>query len=255
MIKVLKNILIICSLTSFITLKAEIPSFGLIAHACGITPEGDLYTNSKEALLRSLEMGYKFIEVDLAITSDSQVVALHDWYLYNTLFTDNEALDETPHTLNDFLNSKYYGEYTTMSLTDVLEIVKDKDVIIVTDKVSDPVIIDKYFSEFKDRLLIEAFSLDDYNELKRLGYTPMFSQWLHSADWIAETLENMVDGHAAIDFITIDIKDDYSDPYVPLDLSCLAKMKVAAYYTNSEEFIKEHLGKDIDYIYTDKILP
>ena len=46
-----------------------------IAHAAGGI-ENYTYTNSKEALLNAIENGYKYIELDLYLTTDSQVVCL-----------------------------------------------------------------------------------------------------------------------------------------------------------------------------------
>ena len=50
----------------------------LIAHA-----GGDIYgirmTNSLQALDRSYEEGFRFIEVDICLTSDGVPVLLHDW--------------------------------------------------------------------------------------------------------------------------------------------------------------------------------
>lgn len=46
----------------------------------------------------------------------------------------------------------------------------DKDLILVTDKISDVNVLDTYLSEIKDRVMVEAFSLQDYYDIKRRGY-------------------------------------------------------------------------------------
>lgn len=40
----------------------------------------------------------------------------------------------------------------------------------MTDKISDPTIINSNFNEFKDRIVVECFSEQDYLELTNLGY-------------------------------------------------------------------------------------
>ena len=48
----------------------------LIAHAGGAN-DGYIYTNSKEALASALDNGFRYVELDLYETSDSNVVCLH----------------------------------------------------------------------------------------------------------------------------------------------------------------------------------
>ena len=48
----------------------------LIAHGGGAI-NGEIYTNSKEAVLQSLEAGYKYIEVDLFQLKDGTIVCAH----------------------------------------------------------------------------------------------------------------------------------------------------------------------------------
>ncbi len=235
---------------------AEIPESGLIAHACGATDDGYKYTNCKESLLKSLDLGFKFIEIDLGFTSDSELVLLHHWDHFNTKLTDNYELGDTAQSLKSFLNQKIYGKYTPLSIHEFLDIVKDKDVVIVTDKISDPEVIDRYFSDYKDRLLIEAFTIEDFNNLKKLGYTPMYSEYTSSTDIFCESLINMIEGNPPLDFITLQIKDENTDfYYIMSELRCLQNLKIASFSTNLPEFINEHLGKDMDYIYTDEIKP
>lgn len=49
-----------------------------IAHAGGVI-SNNIYTNSKEDVLKSLQNGFKYIELDLLITKDNHIIASHDW--------------------------------------------------------------------------------------------------------------------------------------------------------------------------------
>ena len=49
-----------------------------IAHAGGGFKD-ITYSNSKESVIKSIEKGFKYIELDLLETSDGFIVAAHDW--------------------------------------------------------------------------------------------------------------------------------------------------------------------------------
>jgi glycerophosphoryl diester phosphodiesterase len=55
---------------------AAVPEGVLIAHALGAV-EDTIYTNSREAWQRNLARGYRWFEVDLALTADGDLVCFH----------------------------------------------------------------------------------------------------------------------------------------------------------------------------------
>ncbi|MCM3876664.1 MAG: hypothetical protein NEA02_09630, partial [Thermoanaerobaculia bacterium] len=57
--------------------RAAVPH-ALVAHAGGAVG-GVAYTNTRQALDRSWERGFRLFELDLNWTSDGQIVLLHDW--------------------------------------------------------------------------------------------------------------------------------------------------------------------------------
>lgn len=77
-------------------------SCSLIAHAGGGI-DGVKYTNSKEALLQSIDTGYRLIEIDLLVSSDGEILGAHDWERYiGQLITT-----ETPPKRTEFISTKY----------------------------------------------------------------------------------------------------------------------------------------------------
>lgn len=139
-----------------------------IAHAGGQI-DGHNYTNSKEAIENSIKKGIKHIELDLRLTSDSILVATHAWEEFNQM-VNNADTNHVP-TLNEFKASKLYGKYTPVSYQDIDSILAaNPDIILVTDKTSDPAIIDKYLGKFKNRMMVECFSLSDYFYYMDNGY-------------------------------------------------------------------------------------
>lgn len=83
----------------------------LIYHAGG-SIDGYGYTNSREALEKTLADGNDFIEIDLRYTSDHHLVCAHDW-------ADVYPEAQAP-TLEEFLNSKIQGKFTPMTAEDLI---------------------------------------------------------------------------------------------------------------------------------------
>lgn len=138
-----------------------------IAHAGGCI-DGYKYTNSLEAVQNAIDKDIRYIELDLALTSDSQLVASHGWEGYMG--------DNTP-SHEEFMSSRIFGRFTPLDIHRIDSIViSNSDINLVTDKISDPKIIDEHFNKHKYRVWVECFSDDDYIELERLGYHVMRSQ-------------------------------------------------------------------------------
>ncbi len=216
-----------------------------IAHAGG-SIDGQKYLNCKEGLLQSLKNGYKYIEVDLALTSDNAVVCLHDWQHFKTLASI--AIDNEPMSLQEFQQQKILGKLTPLTLNDVISIQKEHPFVIVTDKISNPDILNSYFLDNRNNVMVEAFSLSDYIRLKECGYTPMMSIWHFNYKSIRLIFAQQRETRTKIDWVCVDSESNIKSLRT---LKRLLKCKIALYSSNSETFFKEHLGKGIDLIYTD----
>lgn len=131
-----------------------------IAHAGGCI-EGFRYTNSLEAIQCAMAHNVTFIELDLCITSDGQLVAWHDWTF---------QWDGAP-TYEQFMAHKIDDLFTPLDYPRIDSImVNNPELSLVTDKISDPAIIDSLFHAYKQRVWVECFTDDDYWALKELGY-------------------------------------------------------------------------------------
>lgn len=225
---------------------------GLIAHAGGII-DGYEYTNCVEALESSLNDGYKYVEIDLLISSDGYPVAVHDWEMFNeaTGFPEygNEALN-----YDEFVSRKLYGKYTPITYREIIYYLdKNPDWILVTDKLDDVDVLNTYFAEYKDRMLVEAFSFDAYVKLTAANFRAMFSSYVgHSHYLLAYSLENMIRGGAPIDFVTLFIQPELGDIQ---KYRCIFPLKIAAYTTDDDKYVDDHLGNEFDLIYTNKVTP
>lgn len=141
----------------------------LIAHAGGAI-DGYVYTNSLEALENAVNNGYGFVEIDLMFTSDSVLVAAHSWSDFNRMTGHAEWGDSIP-SLAHFSAQKIHGRYTPLTAEKINDyFMRNRNIYLVTDKVSDPDILARYFPDLRERMVVEAFSYNDYRELVAQGY-------------------------------------------------------------------------------------
>jgi len=131
-----------------------------IAHAGGMI-NGDIYTDSLEALNSSYENKFKFFELDILKTSDNKYVAAHDWDSWKLW---SGYLGELPPTHKDFLSYKIKGKYTPLDMKSINSwFSHHTDATLVTDKVNNP----KEFSDVfidKKRLIMELFTMESVIE-------------------------------------------------------------------------------------------
>ena len=160
---------------SFTPYKAE--HQGYIAHACG-NIDGIKYTNSREALENCIKRGQFTIEIDLRKTTDNELVAVHKWGQFSEL--------DTVMSSQEFKTVKIMGKYTTLMATQIDSIWKaNPELILVTDKTSDPEMLNKYFYDIRDRVIVEAFSPHDYFTLAEMGYKNVYySGYLPFTKWL-----------------------------------------------------------------------
>ena len=215
----------------------------LIAHAGGMI-DGHRYTNSREAVLQSIAKGYRYIELDLQLTTDSQLVCMHS-------MDDFRRMTATPDSIDIdaayFRKQKIHGRLTPLTAADVVDIIKQYGITLVTDKISDPLILDKAFAEVRQNVMVEAFSLDDYRRLNELGYTPMLSLY-HSGlrkTYIKECLKN----RGVIERITTSVHADDIPNY--RFLKRFFGTKITVYSSTPPEQFKDYVGREIDMIYVD----
>ena len=169
----------------------------LIAHAGGAI-DSCTYTNSREAMQQAFAKGYRFIEFDLLFTSDSVLVAAHSWDEFNQMTGLGHLGDSAP-SYADFASRKICGRFTPLSAAEINTFFERNDSLyLVTDKISDPDVLQNHFPNLKERMVVEAFSFQHYCRLKSQGYfrvlyscmaqdlnATLFSSSLKDIEWFA----------------------------------------------------------------------
>ena len=130
----------------------------IIKHAGG-SIDGKIYTNSLEALQKSIKEGYDYIELDLAISQDNKIVFTHDWSTFGKQTNSDKF---SPINYEEYLEKKILNKYSTISHNKINQIMdKNKNLFIITDKVNDFELLEKTFKNF-DRIIIEIFGARNY---------------------------------------------------------------------------------------------
>ena len=214
-----------------------------IAHAGGMI-DGHTYTNSLEAVLLSIQKGYKYIELDLQLTTDSQLVCMHSIEDYRKMTNTPDSIDIS---FRNFIKNKIYGRYTPLSAKEIALIIMKYNITLVTDKISDPIILERYFSKVRNHVIVEAFSLHDYQELKKLGYCPMLN--IRSEGIKRNYIKKCIENNCLIDCISTSATNDDIMNY--RILKKLFGVKIITYSPQDPLLLKNHIGREIDLIYID----
>ena len=214
-----------------------------IAHAGGGI-NSDTYTNSIEALEKSIQNGFKFIEIDLMETSDDFFVGVHDWPTFKKkIFNYKYEIDKKPMTLNQVKNSKINNNYKPLTINYINEIFnKNESLYLITDKTNNFKKIISDFTFDQSRIIVEIFGRDNYFlSIKEGIINPMFSASISDYDFILKNNIQLIAIHSE-DLIRN--KEKYEK---------LIKKNVFifVYSTNNKKFIEEHLDISVSGFYTD----
>lgn len=243
----LVNILVVLCLYVLEISAQTFPNY--IAHGGGAMGRRT-YTNSREAILQSIERGYSFIELDLDTTSEGVLVAMHSWRSFHKS-TGHSEYGDSIFPLDSFKSALIYQEYTPVTIDEVVEILQQNpSIFLVTDKISDADVLDRSLSGIRERVYVEAFSIKDFIQLRERGYHPMYSHGIASIS--SSVIENLMMGKTRIDFLVNTTSNSFKEIS---RIRCLMSMKIAMYTSNSMDFIESHLGTDVDLIYTDFYCP
>ena len=138
-----------------------------IAHAGG-SIKGQKYLNALEALNKNYLKGLRLFELDLKLTSDGFIVAVHDWEKWKK---NSGYRGDIPPSLKNFNNYKIFKKYTPLDYKKINNwFNRNKDAILITDKIKDLNAIKNQIKIDKSRLLIETFSKESLIQFRDNGY-------------------------------------------------------------------------------------
>lgn len=226
-------------------IDSPLKSNNLIAHAGGGIDD-QIYTNSKEALLKSIEKGFNLIELDLIETKDKKLVAANNWKSFKE---KSSCCNNNIPTLNEFKNSIILDKYTPLDAEEINKIFSEnKNLILVTDKTNNFDLINSSFKFDKSRIIVEVFGQDNYFKAIKNGIkNPLYSASIQHRDKEKEFIEKY-----EIKMIAISSSDFIKNRNYFIDLKKEKGTIIFVYTSNDHNFVNDSLGV-VDAFYTDFI--
>ena len=199
-----------------------------------------------EAITQSIEKGYKFIEIDLCITDDKEIVAMHDLNHFIHI-TGNKNIDNK---FQDIINQKIYNKYTPLTTKGINQIFNtNKNLVLVTDKITDyDILLDNF--KFKDRMIVEVFSVKKYKEALRKGI-------LYPALCIGkkENFKDVIKENIRMVTTSIEFLKQNIAIFKYFHKKGVVIMVYGTPEINDEQFLKNNLGVTCSLAYVDSVLP
>ena len=226
-----------------------------IAHAGGAI-DSCIYTNSLEALELAVANGYRFIEFDFNFTSDSVLIAAHSWEDFNAM-TDCSHKRDTAPTYSEFMRRRIHGRYTPLSAEDINRFfLSHPNLFLVTDKVSSPDVLEQYFPNLKQRMVVEAFSYPHYTQLKEQGYYRVLYSCMAqdlSSTLVKHLLFNKFTKGEKIEWIALHTSGFNNSMFKFLNSTC--RFNVALFTIDNLDSIPPKHRDRVGMIYTNYLLP
>jgi hypothetical protein len=252
--KKLLPLLLVSLLFSCVT-QERVERATFIAHAGGAV-DSCIYTNSREALELAVKNGFRFIELDFRLTSDSVMVAAYSWSDFNAMTGHGHRGDSVP-SYKEFSSRKIYGRYTPLSAHEINAFFREHpELYLVTDKISSPELLCRYFPELKERMVVEAFSYKDYIRLRNEGFYLVLYSCM-ATDLGAALFKNLLFNRLfpgeRIEWMSLHTSG-FAHPMFRFMNSC-RRFKVALFTVdNYNELTPEQLER-VDMIYTNTLPP
>ncbi len=221
-----------------------------IAHGGGI---GELvYTNSKEALEDSIAKGFRYVELDLQVTEDGEIIGAHSWRKLASLTGLKNTFSFRKKSLNELKELKINGKYNILSSDDIRKTLENNPaLILVTDKIDNFDLLLKKIP-YPDRMIVEVFSTYDYIRALEAGIQyPAYSVSSDSSLYELEKYEFPI----AVISASIFYKNNSEHRIKNLHEKGITILVHHGEICDTPEFIETHLGKNISAIYTDKYSP
>jgi hypothetical protein len=150
----------------------------VIAHAAG-SIDGNVLTNSREALAANYAIGTRWFEIDFLMTADGYLVAVHDWKNWRSFVGDKgkkapELSEFTARPIRPQASAHGApGLYSPMHFAELEGfLAAHPDAVVVTDTkgpLSDVVAVVSASSQ-RAQFVVQAYSVDQVRELEERGF-------------------------------------------------------------------------------------
>jgi glycerophosphoryl diester phosphodiesterase len=140
--------------------QGSAPLQSFIVHGGGKL-DGVTQSNSYEAVMSSISLGCRLIELDLIETTDGRFVASHDWMRLRKDINYPEKLTNDSLSYADVINSKILGKYHVVTIEDIKALLRiHSEIYIFTDQTTNYSLINSI--GYADRFFVETFNIFNY---------------------------------------------------------------------------------------------
>ena len=226
--------------------KLKQKNYRFIAHAGGGIDDLK-YTNSLEAVNKSIKNNFKLIELDIRETLDNVFVGVHEWKEFkkitNTKKKDENELNNEALLLNEFKKKKIYKKYTPLDIISINDIFrKNNELILLTDKTNNFSKLNSDLNFDKKRVMVEVFGKKNYFKSISEGIiNPIYSFNHKDYDFVIKHKIKIISAHSQ------DIINN-SQIYKKLVEN---NVMVFMYSSNESDFINNNLDILFTHVYTD----
>lgn len=232
----------------------------LMCHALGVSDSGKTYQNTKAVFERSYQKGYRYYEVDVAVTEDDKMVCCHGWSEKNCQVCGMEYRPEFEHMTYDlFMKQKVDGNpvMDASGLKNLMEAYPDTFFEIDLHKGNTRRKIEllveamDHRKELLDRLLIQAQGRPEFKEIHET-HKFLNVQIIAGQEWL-DKIEGMIDFALENGVCAIALRKDLALEQ-QVQMIRAAGLYVLA-YTIAEDaaFSAELLRRGVSTICTDKV--
>jgi glycerophosphoryl diester phosphodiesterase len=223
-----------------------------IAHAGGGF-KGRAYTNSIDALNHNADL-FELFEIDLSITSDREVVCLHDW---ERSFKRSFGLEPRgPVSLGEFIDlTRKHSKFEKCTLDSLVAWLHEHETArVVTDVKSGNLvaleIIAARYPRMLGRFIPQIYSPEEYPLVRSLGY-----------DWIIWTLYKYPGGNEKVlaevrkmDLFAVTMPEERAKSGLARKLDGTG-VPTYVHTINDREDLQRVRDLGVDEIYTDRLAP
>lgn len=226
--------------------KLKQKNYRFIAHAGGGIDDLK-YTNSLEAVNKSIKDNFKLIELDIRETLDNVFVGVHEWKEFkeitNTKKQDENELNNEALLLNEFKKKKIYKKYTPLDIISINDIFrKNNELILLTDKTNNFRKLNSDLNFDKKRIMVEVFGKKNYFKSISEGIiNPIYSFNHKDYNFVIKHKIKIISAHSQ------DIINN-SQIYKKLVEN---NVMVFMYSSNESDFINNNLDILFTHVYTD----
>lgn len=235
-----------------------------IAHALGQI-DGMNYTNCLEAFLENYKKGHRVFEVDIALSTDHKLVALHDWYTFWKL-THQQGMNGRATSFDNFTQYNIDWRYTVVTGDLLIELLETyPDIYFVTDTKSiDPetfklqmqqlvIAAKKSDEKLLDRIIIQVYNNTTAEALKEV-YPFKNTIYTLYASPDKRNIARIVDTLKKYNIRVLTLPPELISPEIMAQMNAL-KIKVFTHTINTTQEVRDYLNKGIAGFYTDALTP